>query len=314
MLGRGTDPQTLNCYMNVSGGVGGPGGMSERGTGGNGGVGQGPSFNIRTTNFTMNNLSTDALEKLGYIDAADIDAQSPEGCLEGTRVDVLADLQGWSHDLDSPPIFWLDGMAGTGKSAIARSFCHMLRGDKQLGGSFFCLRGNVNRGNPKHILPTLAVHLASQDVAYKSALLAALDKGISSNANFQIQVENLLEKPLQNAHSSGLPALVLVIDALDELDDEDATKDLLRRLVTVVPRLPIKLFVTSRPERHIRPHFDILADHRHVLRLHDIEESIVKDDISLYLLDINNTGGKHSRTCHKRIRQACATSSLRLCL
>jgi hypothetical protein len=33
-------------------------------------------------------------------------------------------------------------MAGTGKSAITRSFCHMLRKDKQLGGSFF-LENNV---------------------------------------------------------------------------------------------------------------------------------------------------------------------------
>ncbi|KAJ7879347.1 WD40 repeat-like protein [Mycena leptocephala] len=237
----------------------------------------------------MNNLSTgavavpEALGKLGYVAAADIDAQSPEGCLEGTRVNLLNDLRAWSHDPNSPRIFWLDGMAGTGKSAVSRSFCHMLRTDKQLGASFFCLRGDASRGNPKHILPTLAMHLALHDAAYKSALLPAVDRGISSNANLQIQVENLLENPLRSAHGGGLPTLVLVIDALDELDDEDTTKDLLRRLVTVVPRLPIKLFVTSRPERHIRPHFETSADLRRVLRLHDIGNDIVKADISLYL-------------------------------
>ncbi|KAJ7883144.1 hypothetical protein B0H14DRAFT_1438289 [Mycena olivaceomarginata] len=187
MPGRGTDPQ-MATYMNISGGVGGCGGRSERGSGGSGGVGQGPTFNITATHFTMNDLSTEALEKLGYVAAADIDAQSPEGCLEGTRVNVLNDLQAWSHDPNSPRIFWLDGMAGTGKSAIARSFCHMLRRDKQLGGSFFCLRGDAKRGNPQHILPTLAMHLAPQDVAYKSTLLAALHSGISSNANLEIQM------------------------------------------------------------------------------------------------------------------------------
>jgi hypothetical protein len=103
----------------------------------------------------------------------------------------------------------------------------MLREDKQLGGSFFCFRGDANRSNTKHILPTLAVHLASQDPAYKWALLAALDKGISSNANLEIQVESLLEKPL-GANGGGPPTLVLVVDALDELNDEDSTKDLLR--------------------------------------------------------------------------------------
>ncbi|KAF7341547.1 hypothetical protein MVEN_01892400 [Mycena venus] len=273
---------TTNYYMNVYGGVGGAGGMSEWGTGGNGGVGEAPTLNISATHFTVNNRSTDALEKLGYVAAADINAQDPEGCMEGTRVDLLADLQAWSRDPNSAQIFWLDGMAGTGKSAIARSFCHMLREDNQLGGSFFCLRGDANRGNPRHVLPTLAVHLAPQNAAYKWALLAAVDKGISSNANLKIQVENLLEKPLHNAHGGGPPTLVLVIDALDELDDEKATKDLLSRLVSAVPMLPVKLFVTSRPERHIRPHFNNSADLKRVLRLHDIEENIVTADISLY--------------------------------
>ncbi|KAJ7440850.1 hypothetical protein B0H11DRAFT_2252667 [Mycena galericulata] len=223
-----------------------------------------------------------ALEKLGYVTAAEFDSQSPEGCLKGTRVDLLSDLRAWSRDTNSPRIFWLDGMAGTGKSAVARWFCHMLREDNQLGGSFFCLRGDANRGNPKHILPTLAVHLSPQIAAYKWALLAAVDKGISWNANLKIQVENLLVKPL-HSDGSGPPTLVLVIDALDELDDEDATKDLLRRLIAVVPSLPIKLFVTSRPEWHIRPQFDNPADFRRVLRLHDIEHNIVTADISLYL-------------------------------
>ncbi|KAF7364763.1 hypothetical protein MVEN_00346200 [Mycena venus] len=60
-----------------------------------------------------------ALEKLGYVAAANIDAQSSEGCLDGTRVDLLANLQAWSRDPNSLRIFWLDGMAGTGKSAVA---------------------------------------------------------------------------------------------------------------------------------------------------------------------------------------------------
>ncbi|KAJ7429866.1 hypothetical protein B0H11DRAFT_1944084 [Mycena galericulata] len=223
-----------------------------------------------------------ALEKLGYVTAAEYDSQSAPECLKGTRVRLLDDLQAWARNPDSPRIFWLDGMAGTGKSAVTRSFCRMLREDKQLGGSFFCLRGNASQGNPKHILPTLAKQLASQDAAYKWALLAALDTGITSDTKLEIQVEKLLKKPL-SVDSNALPTLILVIDALDELDDEEATKGLLRRLVDVVPSLPIKLFVTSRPERHIRPQFDHPADSQRVLRLHDIEENIVTADISLYL-------------------------------
>ena len=42
--------------------------------------------------------------------------------MKGTRVAILEDLLAWAIDPDSPRIFWLDGMAGTGKSTIALSF------------------------------------------------------------------------------------------------------------------------------------------------------------------------------------------------
>ncbi|KAF7367047.1 hypothetical protein MSAN_00963900 [Mycena sanguinolenta] len=283
------DSHVSNYNLNISGGVGGAGGMSEQGTAGSGGIGQGPNIHIQGSNVhvhapnsTVDTQATDALKRLSCIDAASIDAQDPEGCLEGTRVELLADLQAWSCDPNSPRIFWLDGMAGTGKSAITRSFCRMLQEANRLGGSFFCMRGNADRSNPKCIIPTLAVHLASQDTAYTTALLANI-KGVSPNANLQVQVERLLEQPLRSAHGNEHPNMVFVIDALDELTDEDITKDLIRRLVSVVHGLAIKLFVTSRPERHIRPHFGAETDFRRVLRLHDIEANLVKADISLYL-------------------------------
>ncbi|KAJ6455259.1 hypothetical protein C8R45DRAFT_1036974 [Mycena sanguinolenta] len=47
-----------NYNLNVSGGVGGVGGMSEHGIAGNGGIGQGPNLNINATNCIVNTLST----------------------------------------------------------------------------------------------------------------------------------------------------------------------------------------------------------------------------------------------------------------
>ncbi|KAJ6455038.1 hypothetical protein C8R45DRAFT_597693 [Mycena sanguinolenta] len=107
-----------NYSLNILGGVGGAGGMSEQGTAGSGGIGQGPNVHIHAVNSTINAPSSDVLAKLTCIDSASIDAQQPEGCLKGTRVKILADLQAWSQDPHAPRIFWLDGMAGTGKSAI----------------------------------------------------------------------------------------------------------------------------------------------------------------------------------------------------
>ncbi|KAJ6470826.1 hypothetical protein C8R45DRAFT_1078326, partial [Mycena sanguinolenta] len=54
-----------NYSLNIFGGVGGAGGMSEQGTAGSGGIGQGPNLHFHAINSTVNTHSTNALEKLG---------------------------------------------------------------------------------------------------------------------------------------------------------------------------------------------------------------------------------------------------------
>ncbi|KZV63220.1 hypothetical protein PENSPDRAFT_758152 [Peniophora sp. CONT] len=224
-------------------------------------------------------------EKLHRVDSADIDAQDSEGCMKGTRVKILRDLDAWSHEHDAPRIYWLNGMAGTGKSAIARSFCHMLQRGNLLGGSFFCSRGgSVQQGDARRIIPTLAASVASCNMAFNKHLLAELiKKPFSIHWNLALQIEQLLKIPLSSV-DKGSPMLVLIVDALDECTDEDITRDLLSRLVELSGMLPVKFFLTSRPEPHIRQQLeDIDPSLGQILRLHDIEQDIVKADISRYL-------------------------------
>ena len=206
--------------------------------------------------------------------------------MEGTRVSLLEDLEQWSMDVTSPPVFWLDGMAGTGKSAIARSFCRSLRDSHRLGGSFFCRRGNESRANVKRILPTLAWFLARRHSQYKSTLFKILREAPDvADYTIKCQVEFLLEKPLHRVFvDRRLPPLVLAIDALDECADDEEVEQLLNKLLFVSKDLPVKFFLTSRPERHIVAHFQFLQPEFHrILRLHDIEQDLVQEDISLYL-------------------------------
>ena len=42
-------------------------------------------------------------------------------CLENTRVDVLRQIFDWADGQDERCIFWVNGLAGTGKSTIART-------------------------------------------------------------------------------------------------------------------------------------------------------------------------------------------------
>src|SRR2546421_5660832 len=56
-------------------------------------------------------------------------------------------------------IFWLNGMAGTGKSTIARTVASTFADDKRLGASFFFSRGAGDRGRATRFFTTLAVQL-----------------------------------------------------------------------------------------------------------------------------------------------------------
>src|SRR5580698_3337465 len=73
-----------------------------------------------------------------------------EYCTQGTREDILEKALAWCNDLspNSPPVFWLSGMAGTGKSTIAYTLCQQLynAGDavKVLGATFFCSRQELD--------------------------------------------------------------------------------------------------------------------------------------------------------------------------
>ena len=42
-----------------------------------------------------------------------------KGCLRGMRESVLRKIESWIKDFDKSPVFWLNGLAGTGKSTIA---------------------------------------------------------------------------------------------------------------------------------------------------------------------------------------------------
>ncbi|KAL0955436.1 hypothetical protein HGRIS_001680 [Hohenbuehelia grisea] len=237
----------------------------------------------------VSNYHGDGLTTLQHVPTADIRAQSQEGCLPGTRVMVLDGLREWSRDQNAPHVYWLVGAAGAGKSAIARSFARWLNAEGILGGSFFCHRQTTNRADIKSIVRTLACFLSRQDPSYHSALISALQNPhLSDVANWTVdlQIDTLFVDLLGTASRSIRKDLVLIIDALDECGSPDETRALLTKLLSVSSVLPVKWFITSRPERHIREKFENQTSYANaslVFRLHDIEKEIVAEDITLYI-------------------------------
>ena len=61
-----------------------------------------------------------------------------QGCLRGTRKEVLQVIEHWLMGGHGQRIFWLNGLAGTGKSTIAQTIAQTSFADGKLGASFFC--------------------------------------------------------------------------------------------------------------------------------------------------------------------------------
>jgi pantothenate kinase-related protein Tda10 len=78
-----------------------------------------------------------------------------EECLLGTRVKLLREIEEWTELPHGKCIFWLNGMAGTGKSTISKTIASHLKKNRSLGASFFFKRGEEDRGNAKKLFPTL---------------------------------------------------------------------------------------------------------------------------------------------------------------
>jgi len=204
-------------------------------------------------------------------------------CMKGTRRDVLVQLEQWSRDKQDKRVFWLSGLAGTGKSTIAQTFAEMCFADGKLGASFFCSRDFEERSNLRSIFPTLAFQLAHRFPQFRRELLPVLmenpDVGRETLCS---QMEKLIVGPLQATKIHTL----IVIDALDECQDKEPASALLSILSRYVDNIPsVKFFITGRPEPRIRSGFrlELLRPHTDVLKLHEVQPSSVDNDIKLFL-------------------------------
>ncbi|KAF8805112.1 hypothetical protein BYT27DRAFT_7297183 [Phlegmacium glaucopus] len=179
---------------------------------------------------------------------AQYDAASPaprNACTENTRKAILDALQVWASDNTTTKVYWVNGMAGTGKTTIAYSFSEILREKDSLGGTFFSSHLRVDTSDVRCIIPTITLQLAK-------------------NTNQVVVVP------------------VIVLDALDECSDQSLVAELLSVILKHGASLPVKFFITSRPEIRLKESFGKFWAHSNFI-LHEVEKEIVKADIELYI-------------------------------
>jgi hypothetical protein len=198
---------------------------------------------------------------------------------------VQKELQAWTQDPSAAMVYWMSGMAGTGKTTIAYSLCKWLEDNNQLGASFFCSRTSTSCRNVNQIVPSIAYQLAWYSPAFRSALCDILkDDPAVGSLNLVQQFQKLVQEPLLAVKHAIPGGVVVVVDALDECEDIGGVRLIVEMVLRLAVDLPLKFFVTSRPEPAIWN--EMLSPGRYspsVLHLHDIEQSIVEEDIKKFL-------------------------------
>jgi NACHT domain len=208
-------------------------------------------------------------------------------CLPDTRADLLQDIYNWADGQDERCIFWLNGLAGTGKSTIARTVARRYFDQKRLGASFFFSRGGGDVSHAGKFFTSFAAQLA-RNIPQIQRLIsdAVTEQNDIANQSLHDQWRQLVFRPLSRLEkSSSLSSYVLIVDALDECNNEAHIRIILQLLAEArLLKIRLRVLITSRPEVPIRFGFRQIphAEHHNFI-LHDIEPVIVDQDIFTFL-------------------------------
>ena len=204
-------------------------------------------------------------------------------CFEGTREGVFTKITEWIEGSDSKCVFWLNGMAGVGKTTIARTVVEKIKRDVWVA-SFFFSRDDADASDSLLVFPTIAHQLASHHHSIRTALAEMIRENADCAAHpLNKQFIEFIIGPLKALCDSNRTVL-LVLDALDECASGKGASEILQLFLVHASSIPcnLRIFITSRPEDHIRSVLDDSRNHTKVV-LHDIEKTIVRDDIERFV-------------------------------
>ncbi|TCD61516.1 hypothetical protein EIP91_008297 [Steccherinum ochraceum] len=249
---------------------------------------------LQTFDNVMDSDSKRELERLPYsTDAAygkGRQSRKRTPCLDGTRKEILDELDRWLTNWSDFRVFWLNGMAGTGKSTIADSFTTRAPAKGVVVSSFFCSRDYESARDITHIIPTLAYQLAFDFPPYRPLLVNVLKKEAHPAVlTLEEQLIKLIIDPLKSLSQQTPFPMLLLADALDECDNlRIHSLPFIRFLLSHVDDFRsahVKFFISSRPAHEIsagfRPDWS-LTQHDHLI-LHEAPLLDVRRDILLYV-------------------------------
>lgn len=217
-------------------------------------------------------------------------------CLPGTRVNLREKLIAWSDSdsSDTKSIFWVSGMAGMGKSTIARTVAGHFDDLGHLVASFFFSRGHeAERRDATKLFNSIAWQLAEASPMLKRWICDAISKNgsILWDKDLARQWDQLIKQPLQElehqknfAERVQRPTVVLVVDALDECTDENGIKGFLSVLKHLkdINVVRFRVLITSRDETVILDGMKKLEENIQKCNLAAISQTEADENLHAY--------------------------------
>ncbi|KAG7097823.1 hypothetical protein E1B28_005141 [Marasmius oreades] len=200
----------------------------------------------------------EAIRNVGAFHNSEIQVERGH-CLPGTRQAVLQLIHEWRvSGSQSPPVCWLSGAAGVGKSAIALTVADECEKDG-LVASFFFFRSDPRRNNPSSLILSIAHGL----VMTRPHLKPLVNWKITANptlleAKLEYQYEELVLEHLSLPSAKRCPDIV-IIDGLDECSNGDTQQRVLSIIFSTYEQpfhSPLRFLICSRPESWIRESFE----------------------------------------------------------
>jgi hypothetical protein len=217
-----------------------------------------------------------------------LDRSPAPKCHPGTRSDLLDKIYTWVDSPYGEKLCWVHGPAGAGKSAIAQTVAERCAERGQLAASFFFSRSAPPRDASRRFFTTLAWQLASSMPDKKDAIYKAVGGGRVLDQKHEIQMLQLIVRPLLTSIDPGVAArpFVIIVDGLDECKSDNDQTQLLNHIYDLVEthRVPLRFLIVSRPEPHIRHFFTTTSRNKDISReisLHGDHQA--HKDIGLFL-------------------------------
>ena len=202
-------------------------------------------------------------------------------------------ILGSGADDQNAVILWFYGPAGAGKSAIAHNIAERCELEKLLLASFFFSRSDPARSNSKSLITTISYQIAINIPGTREKVVAAIERDpLILSRSLTAQVGALIVEPLRGPLEAGYfnaptSRRLIIIDGLDECDPPSVQCSILEVVSHLFRdhRIPLLIFIASRPERHLTHSFSTgsLPEFRTTLALDNTYEP--DDDIRLFLTD-----------------------------